>query len=78
MDLISLFTKADKKAIIITIILLSLDMFLCGYTIASAVLVLISDGQISAGFAVIPALFTFVCSTLMCTYVNVHVRRSKH
>lgn len=78
MDLISLFTKADKKSIIITIILLCLDMILCGYTIGSAVLVLISDGQISAGFAVIPALLTFVCSTLMCTYVSIHLRRSNH
>ena len=75
MDIISRFRKLDKKVIIITIILLSIDMFLCGYTIASAVLVLYSGGQISAGFAVIPSLFTFVCSTLMCTYVTTYVRK---
>jgi hypothetical protein len=40
-------------------------MICSGYTIAMAIMVLKGDGQISAGYAVIPALITFVFSVIL-------------
>ncbi len=47
------------------VILFSLEMICSGYTIAMAIMVLKGDGQISAGYAVIPALITFVFSVIL-------------
>lgn len=54
--------KQKKQAIIRAAVLFSLEMLCCGFTIASAILVLNSKGQISAGYAVVPMFLTFVCS----------------
>ena len=49
--------KQKKQAIIRAAVLFSLEMLCCGFTIASAILVLNSKGQISAGYAVVPMFF---------------------
>lgn len=54
--------KQKKQASIRAVVLFSLEMLCCGFTIASGILVLNSNGQISAGYAVVPMFLTFVCS----------------
>ena len=75
MDTLSLLTKAEKKVIIRLIILFGLEMVLAGYTIASAVFVILSDGHLNAGYAVIPSLFTCIVSSIISVYINKHVRK---
>ena len=58
--------KEKKQAIIRAVILLSLEMVCAGYTIAMGIMVLKGDGQISAGYAVIPAFITAVFSAMLC------------
>jgi transcriptional regulator with XRE-family HTH domain len=57
--------KQKKQAIIRAVVLFSLAMLCCGFTIASGILVLKSNGQISPGYAVIPTFLTFVCSVAL-------------
>ncbi len=54
--------KQKKQAIIRAVLLFSLEMVCCGYSIASGILVLNSNGQISAGYAVVPMFLAFFCS----------------
>ncbi len=57
--------KEKRQAILKAVIIFSLEMICCGYTIAMGIMVLMGDGQISAGYAVIPALITFVFSVIL-------------
>lgn len=57
--------KAKAQAIIRAVIFLSLEMICCGFTIASGILVLKSDGQISVGYAVVPMFITFIFSVAL-------------
>lgn len=57
--------KPKRQAILRAVILFSLEMICCGYTIAIAIMVLKGDGQISAGYVVIPALITFAFSVIL-------------
>ena len=57
--------KQKRQAILKAVIIFSLEMICCGYTIAMAFMVLMGDGQISAGYAVIPSLITFVFSVIL-------------
>ncbi len=67
--------KQKKQAVLRAVILFSLEMVCCGYSIASAVLVLTSNGQISAGYAVVPMFLTFVCSIGLIINAKNYVRR---
>ena len=67
-DLMKIADYADKRkkqAIIRAIIFFGLDMLFSGMTIGAAILVLKSDGQINAGYAVIPMLFALVFSSAL-------------
>lgn len=57
--------KQNKQFILRAVVLFSLEMLCCGFTIASGILVLTSNGQISAGYAVVPMFLTFVCSVAL-------------
>ena len=57
--------KQKKQAIIRAAILFGLEMICCGYTLGAATLVLKSNGEISAGFAVVPMFITFFFSILL-------------
>lgn len=67
--------KQKKQALIRAVVLFGMEMLCCGYTIGAAVLVLRSNGEISAGFAVIPMLISFVFSVLVLMNAKEHVRR---
>ena len=67
--------KQKKQAVIRAVILFSLEMVCCGYSLGAATLVLKSKGEISAGFAVIPMLVTFVFSAMLVMNAKEHVRR---
>ena len=69
--------KQKKQAIIRAVLLFSLEMLCCGYTIASGILVFNSNGQISAGYAVIPMFLTFICSVALITNAKEYVRNLK-
>ena len=66
--------KEKKQAIIRAIIFLSLEMACAGYTIAMGIMVLKGDGQISAGYAVIPAFITAVFSVMLCINAKGYVK----
>ncbi|MBR4760623.1 MAG: helix-turn-helix transcriptional regulator [Lachnospiraceae bacterium] len=68
--------KQKMQAIVRAVILFSLEMVMCGYTIGSAVLVLRSDGKISAGYAVIPMFFAFLFSVALIINAKDYVRKS--
>ena len=57
--------KQKKQAIIRAAILFGLEMICCGYTLGAATLVLKSNGEISAGFAVVPMFISFFFSILL-------------
>ena len=57
--------KQKKQAIIRAVVLFSLEMICCGYTLGAATLVLKSNGEISALFAVIPMFISFVFSFMV-------------
>jgi transcriptional regulator with XRE-family HTH domain len=57
--------KQKKQAIIRGAILFGLEMICCGYTLGAATLVLKSNGEISAVFAVVPMLITFFFSIMV-------------
>ena len=66
--------KQKKQAILRAVILFSLEMVCCGYTIAMGIMVLQSDGKLSAGYAVIPMLITFVFSVLVVINAKDYVK----
>ena len=66
--------KQKKQAILRAVILFSLEMVCCGYTIAMGIMVLQSDGKLSAGYAVIPMLITFVFSGLVVINAKDYVK----
>lgn len=72
-------TEADyiKRTLIGLVIILSLDMICCGYTIGSAVLILLNNGQINAGFAVVPMLMSCFLSSLLCLFTNMRKRKMR-
>lgn len=70
MDIVNVLANAKKKTIVRILILFAIDMLLVGYTIASSVFVILSDGKLSAGYAVIPSAFVFAASSILCLYVN--------
>ena len=70
-------TKNEKKIVIRIIILLSIEMIMIGYTIASAVFVICSNGRLNAGFAVIPSIFVVVTSSVLSLYLNKYVRKKR-
>jgi len=57
--------KQTRQAIIRAVIFFALEMVFCGWTIASGMLVLMSDGRINAGVAVIPMFLTFIFSAAL-------------
>ena len=69
--------KQKRQAILKAVIIFSLEMICCGYTIAMAFMVLMGDGQISAGYAVIPALITFVFSVILAINAKDYVTNKK-
>ena len=66
--------KQKRQAILRAVILFSLEMICCGYTIAMVIMVLKGEGQISAGYAVIPALITVVFSAMVVINAKDYVR----
>ncbi len=70
MDIVNVLSNSKKKIIVRILILFAIDMLLVGYTIASAVFVIRSNGKLSAGYAVIPSAFVFAASSILCLYVN--------
>ena len=68
--------KQKMQAIVRAVILFSLEMVMCGYTIGSAVLVLRSEGKISAGYAVIPMFVAFLFSVALIINAKDYVRKS--
>jgi hypothetical protein len=77
MDIVSALNNSQRKVIVRILILFGIELFLVGYTIASAVFVLISDGQLSAGYAVIPSIFVFAVSSVMSLYITKHTHSAK-
>lgn len=67
--------KQKRQTILRIIIFVSLEMVCAGYTIASAVFVLLGDGQINAGFAVISMFITFIFSVLVLINLSVFYRK---
>ena len=57
--------KQKKQAVIRAIIFFGLEMVCCGITLCAGCWVLSSNGQVSAGYAVIPMIFTFVFSVAL-------------
>lgn len=69
--------KQKKQAIIRAIIFFGLEMVCCGLTIASGILILKSDGEISPGYAVIPMIFAFVFSVAILINLMSYTRKNK-
>ncbi|MCR5335216.1 MAG: helix-turn-helix domain-containing protein [Synergistes sp.] len=69
--------KQKRQAILRAVILFSLEMICCGYTIAMVIMVLKGDGAISAVYAVIPALLTFVFSVILVINAKDYVRNKQ-
>ncbi|MGN0395854.1 MAG: helix-turn-helix domain-containing protein [Coprococcus sp.] len=67
--------KQKKQAIFRAIILFSLEILCCGFAIASGILVLNSNGQISVGYAVVPIFLTFVCAVALVINAKDFVRK---
>lgn len=65
--------KQKKQAIIRAIILFALEMLCCGYTVA--IMVLSSDGSISAMYCVVPMFITFVYSIVLVINAKDYVRK---
>jgi hypothetical protein len=66
--------KQKKQALIRAVVLFSLEMICCGYTLGAATLVLKSNGEISALFAVIPMFLSFVFSFMVVQNAKNYVR----
>lgn len=67
--------KQKKQAIIRAVILFGLEMICCGLTIASGLLVLRSNGTISAGYAVVPAFITVFFSVALLINAKSYTRK---
>ena len=57
--------KQKRPAILRAVIMFALEMMCAGYTIAMGIMVLNRDGKISAGYAVVPMILTFVFTVLL-------------
>ena len=72
--------KQKRQAVIRAIVFFGLEMVCCGITITLSVLS--SNGQVSAGYAVISMIFTFVCSIALIInakdYVASLQRKNSH
>ncbi len=75
---------ADRKtkqsvlhAITVAVILFALEMVCCGLTIAGGLMVLRSGGELSAGYAVVPMLVTFLLSLALLIAVLRVIRKKK-
>ena len=67
--------QAIFRAIIRVIILFGLLMVCCGLTIAAGILVLRSNGQISAGYAVVPMIIACVFSFILVININKIIKK---
>jgi len=67
--------KQKKQAIIRAIIIFTLEMVCCGITIGSGILILRSNGTISAGYAVIPMFIAFISSVALIINAKDYTRR---
>lgn len=67
--------KQKRQSILRAIVLFSLEMLCCGYTIAVGIMVLISDGSISAIYCVVPMFITFVYSVIFLLNAMDYVRK---
>jgi len=67
--------KQKKQAIIRAVILFGMEMICCGLTIASGLLVLRSNGTISAGYAVIPAFIIVFFSVAVLINAKSYTRK---
>lgn len=74
--------KQKRQAVIRTIVFFGLEMVCCGITICAGAWVLGSNGQVSAGYAVIPMIFTFVFSIVLIVSAKDYVislqRKNSH
>jgi len=66
--------KQKKQTLVKSFILFGLEMLCAGFTLGTVVLVLKSDGQISAGFAIIPMVITISFSILLVMNAKDYVR----
>ena len=69
--------RQKKQAIVRAVIFFALEMVCCGITIGAAILVLRSNGTISAGFAVIPMFISFLMSAALIINAKDYTRRIK-
>jgi len=69
--------KQKKQAIVRAVIFFALEMVCCGITIGAAILVLRSNGTISAGFAVIPMFISFLMSVALIINAKDYTSRIK-
>lgn len=67
--------KQKRQSILRAIVLFALEMLCCGYTIAVGIMVLISDGRISAIYCVVPMFITFVFSVIFLLNAMNYVRK---
>lgn len=67
--------KQKKQAVIRAVILFSLEMVFCGFTIGAGVVVLRSKGTISPGFAVIPMFIATLFSVLLIINAKSYTRK---
>ncbi len=69
--------KQKRQAILRAVILFSLEMICCGYTIAMLIMVLKGGGTLSAVYVVIPALITLVFSVILAINAKDYVRNNQ-
>ena len=69
--------KQKRQLILRAIVLISLEMLCCGYTIAVGIMILSGDGSISAIHCIIPMFITFVFSVILLLNAMDYVRKSK-
>ncbi len=69
--------RQKKQAIVRAVIFFALEMVCCGITIGAAILVLRSNGTISAGFAVIPMFISFLMSAALIINAKAYTSRIK-
>ena len=66
--------KTKKQAIIRALVFFALELFCIGMTIGTAILVIQSDGKISAGYCVIPCWISLICSVLLVINARSYTR----
>ena len=69
--------KQKRQAILRAVILFSLEMICCGYTIAMGIMVLKGNEGISVGYVVIPALITVVFSVFSVINAKDYVKNKQ-